>query len=905
MSLPQFARRLPSIRGLLLVGGLLLLVPLLFTTGIELIEADQRVDASTSATESADRLGVLLRLAPAIRVETNASVSAMGSEEIPAEIPPFILATVGLDFEAALTDSREVVDQLLAQLDDDEIHQLLADLRPQVEGAEIQQVFDGFNAAAEVIDVAIDQEVQTLTAAAVDSGRGGQLIAAVRVAEAVAAVQVAQAGLVPQWGALVAPVSAPDTSQVRQLSDGVAQLRRAARDLDVVAAGTDVGEQWRAIHDSPENRRLIARFEDAVEQFSLSGARDPAVDVPLFAENIDIDQISEAVEIIGAATADSELLAEQFDVLVDTALSQVNQAATDAADEARLIRNRTLGWAVGFGMVLVLLGTSLFVVVVGPVRRMEAVARALRDGHLDKTADEQGPRELRIAAGVLNEAVASVRLAEQQAAALAAERLDDPVLNQSVAGRLGVSLQRTVTRLAASLAEREEFQRQLSHEASHDGLTTLPNRRAIMTHLEEALWRLSRRDTSIALLFVDLDGFREINEEHGHLVGDMVLRILSDRLLEVSRDTDLVGRMGGDEFVVVAQDLGRIEHAAAVAKRVGERLNEPITAAGVTVIPDASIGVAFTSDPAATPEELFRDADMAVAQAKLEGRGQVAVCDEDMRRHLLEQGEMEDAIRAAMDGDEFHLVFQPAIDTRTGAAMSLEALIRWDRPEVGFVSPGEFIPVAERSDLIVELDRWVLRAVARQIAAWQSHPGLSGIPVAVNISGRHVGNGTLAKDVRAVLDEFYIEPQSLMIEVTETAVLDDERGAAQQLTALRSMGVKIALDDFGTGYMSLAHLRSLPVDTLKIDRSFVAKMEESTDRSLVELMVNTGHLLGLSVTAEGIETQEEADGLTELGADALQGFLLCKPIVSDELERRLQGQTALVGPLSVTDTWMA
>ena len=886
----------------MLLLGLVLLVPLVFTTGNEVVQADRRLTAARSATDSAERLAALLRLTPAISAENNASVSLMGAQEIvPASIPPFLLASMGLDFENTVRESREVVDGLMAELGDPEWILQLQRLREQVEGTEIEQTFDGFTQLASQVELAIDEELASLSSAAVASGQGGDLISAARVAEATASVQVIQAGQIPRWAALVAPLNAPDTLQLFQLSDSVAQMRSASDTLDVVAAGTEVGQDWQRIQTSEENVRLQDRFEETVSTLAMQGARDPAVEVPLFADDIDFDEVTEAIGVIGSAIGDSDVVAVEYVQLVDTALAEVEGAAETAVANARADRTRTFAWVAGFGVVLLLAGTVLFNVIVGPVRRMEEVAGSLRDGQLDKTVDNRGPRELRVAANVLNEAVASVRLAESQAAALASERLDDPVLDQSVAGRLGVSLQRAVTRLTQSLAEREEFQQKLRHESTHDGLTHLPNRRAIMAHLQDALWRLSKDDTSIALLFIDLDGFREINEHHGHHVGDKVLQVLSTRLDDASRDTDMVGRLGGDEFVVIAQDFGQIDNAVVVAKRLGEILNEPITVTGVTITANASIGVAFADDAATTAEELFRDADLAVSRAKQSGRGGVEVCDEELRQQQLDQAQMEEAIKTAIAIDEFDIAYQPVVDTRTGAVISLEALIRWDQPGVGFVSPADFIPVAERSDLIVHLDRWVLNAVARQVARWQAHPGLSGIPVAVNISGRHVGNGTLARDVRNVLDAHTIEASSLVVEVTETAVLSDERSAAQQLTSLRAMGVRIALDDFGTGYMSLAHLRSLPVDVLKIDRSFVSKMEEATDHSLVQLMVDTGHLLGLDVTAEGVETEAESAALAEIGADALQGFLLCRPINSEELERRLQGRTALSGPLAVVE----
>jgi diguanylate cyclase (GGDEF)-like protein len=393
----------------------------------------------------------------------------------------------------------------------------------------------------------------------------------------------------------------------------------------------------------------------------------------------------------------------------------------------------------------------------------------------------------------------------------------------------------------------------------------------------------------LALLFLDIDGFKSINDAYGHHVGDVALRTIAQRLAASIRRGDLAGRLGGDEFVVVAEPVADLEEAVALSNRILEVVTAPITFEGITITPSASIGIGL-ADGTLTADELLRDADLAVYRAKSLGKGRVDVCDEDLRNEVQERSSLEHALRAALANDEFVMFYQPTIDPRSRDITSLEALIRWDRPGVGIVGPDQFIPTAERSDLILDIDRWVLRQVAAQLAEWGGRQTLRALPVAVNISGRHLGSGTLLHDVESALAGHDVDHHLLIVEVTETALFEDMATAARELTQLRATGVRIALDDFGTGYMSLSHLRALPVDILKIDRSFVASMASDTEDSLIRLIVDTGHLLGAVVTAEGVETEMQAQQLTEMGNDFLQGYLFSRPVDAATTTRTLERQ---------------
>jgi diguanylate cyclase (GGDEF)-like protein len=528
-----------------------------------------------------------------------------------------------------------------------------------------------------------------------------------------------------------------------------------------------------------------------------------------------------------------------------------------------------------------------------PVRRLAVAARALSQGNLDRTLAEEGPKEVRVAATALNEAILSMRQAEAQADALADARLDDPVLSQTAPGPLGASLQAAVSRLATSLADEEDFRHRLAHAAVHDSLTKLANRNAIFRHLDAALARTDRSSTYLALLQIDIDDFKSINELHGHQAGDLVLSTIGQRLVGAIRAGDQAGRLAGDQFVVVAEPIECATDAVRLAERVVERITEPIVAGPATIRVRASVGVGVSRN-GLTADELLRDTDLALFKAKSDGKSRIEVCDEELRAQLRHLSGMEQGIRHAIDNDEFVLHYQAAVGATDHRAVSLEALLRWERPDGGRVSPGEFIPVAERSELIVDLDRWVIGRAIAQLADWAGHAVLGSLPVSVNISGRHLGSGTVYHDISGALDEHGVDPSRLILEVTETAVLDDLGRAAAELTRLQALGVQIALDDFGTGYMSLAHLRRLPVDVLKIDRSFVTALEpdhlDEAEHSLVRLMVQTGHLLGMKVTAEGVETPLQADRLTALGTDSIQGFLFSRPTDHEAIETLLDGR---------------
>lgn len=584
----------------------------------------------------------------------------------------------------------------------------------------------------------------------------------------------------------------------------------------------------------------------------------------------------------GRAFIGSLQAVERHVEFVQAVSAEIVQRSTAISTGAETSRNRTFVATMGLGAIVLVAVGAASLWIVQPLRHMATVVSRLRNGEFGGSVREAGPTEVRAAARALNEAVDNMSVAEGMANALAERDLDSDALKVETTSRLGSSLREAVSALADSIAEREEFRERLAYEATHDGLTGVANRTDTMTHLSQALGRYRRSDHQLAVLLVDIDGFKSINDAHGHSTGDQLLCQLAKRISETTRVGDFVGRIGGDEFVVIAEPMEDLPNAMDLAGRLMESVSRPLPIEELNLTVTATVGVAFAT-PISRPEDLLRDADLALFEAKAEGRGRSKFCDEQLKTRQRERLTIEKALELSLKENVLELHFQPIIDALTGEVNSVEALLRWPQPSGVFVPPGVFIPIAERSNLILDVDRWVLRSIARHLRDWAQTPGLRDLSASVNISARHLSSPDLVEDVLRPLRMCGIDPHRLIVEITETALLDDIERAATSLRALRDEGVKIAIDDFGTGYASLAHLRRLPVDILKIDQSFVAGLDATNDRSLVQLTIDTGHLLGASITAEGVETVDQARQLITMGTDLLQGFGLGRPMPADQL----------------------
>jgi len=428
----------------------------------------------------------------------------------------------------------------------------------------------------------------------------------------------------------------------------------------------------------------------------------------------------------------------------------------------------------------------------------------------------------------------------------------------------------------------------------HDPLTGLPNRILFEERLEQAIARARRSHLVTAVLFADLDGFKAVNDHYGHHVGDELLCAVATRLASALRPGDTVARLGGDEFVVVCEDL----HEEAEAVRVAERLTTALAApfelsGGQRVTATASVGLAFSGSGTDTTRALLRDADFAMYQAKRQGGGHHQVVDAAARSSADRRERLEGDLRHAQDRDELALAYQPIIDLRSGRLAAVEALLRWDHPDRGRVMPDVVIPSAERTGLIRSVGEWVLRQACLDLRRWYAL-GATVPQVAVNVSALQIADPTFARVVERVLADTGADPGSVCLEVTERAFLVDTPRVLAVLEDVRTLGVRLSLDDFGTGYSSLNYLRQFPFSAVKIDQSLTAAVPaDQVTRSMVRAMIDLGHVLDLTVTAEGVETPLHLDEVSALGADYAQGFHLGHPVAAEQLSAGLSGRSAL------------
>jgi diguanylate cyclase (GGDEF)-like protein len=441
--------------------------------------------------------------------------------------------------------------------------------------------------------------------------------------------------------------------------------------------------------------------------------------------------------------------------------------------------------------------------------------------------------------------------------------------------------------LAASVAHIVAW-RTNENQLLRDPLTELPSRVLYLNNLRLALDRLGRGpDRSVAVLFLDLDRFKVVNDSVGHGAGDELLTAVAERISHSLRRHETLARFGGDEFVILCEDIFDDEDAVAVAERVLKAFSLPFQLEHGETMAAASIGISVTSDPHQDPDDLIRDADAAMYRAKGAGGARVVLFDEVTRERALARLHNENAIRKGIEREEFRVFFQPEMAIDGTRITGLEALVRWEHPERGLLGPGEFISLCEETGLIIPLGTWVLRDSCRRAVKWQEgRPSDQPLLLRVNVSARQLAQDTLPQTVLGVIEETGIDPAQLCLEVTESVLIEDPESSIKTLTELKKLGIKIAVDDFGTGYSSLEYLRRLPVDCVKVDRSFVRGVPDSEeDVAIVNAVIELGHALKLSVTAEGVETTEQLDNLQSAGCDTAQGFLFYRPEPPEVVEK--------------------
>lgn len=447
------------------------------------------------------------------------------------------------------------------------------------------------------------------------------------------------------------------------------------------------------------------------------------------------------------------------------------------------------------------------------------------------------------------------------------------------------------------ITDRKNAEEQIRLLAYYDALTGLPNRRFFLQQLEQAVVYANRNDRMLAVLFLDLDRFKLVNDTLGHGVGDRLLQDVADRLLRCVRKNDclaradgegppsLVSRLGGDEFTIMLSDIDHFQDVAKVARRILDTVSLPYALEGQEVFISTSIGISLYPFDACNASELVRNADGAMYHAKEQGRNGYQIYDESMNAKALERIILESQLHKALKDEEFVIYYQPQVATRSGRVIGIEALVRWDSRELGVVEPVRFLPLAEEIGLIIQIDQWVMTNACRQLRQWLD-AGLPPVTLAVNISGQHFMKNELLETVTAVLAETGIDPAFLELELTEGVLMQHTERTVKTLKALKGMGVRLAIDDFGTGFSSLSYLKRFPLDVLKIDRTFINEITTDPDDAAITLAtIEMAHTLKLQVIAEGVETPAQLEFLTRNGCDNYQGYLFSRPVPPEEIPK--------------------
>ena len=444
------------------------------------------------------------------------------------------------------------------------------------------------------------------------------------------------------------------------------------------------------------------------------------------------------------------------------------------------------------------------------------------------------------------------------------------------------TLARTFNGLLEHLAARQKLEAQLTHMAHHDGLTGLPNRILFRQEMERELAR-ARGGEAVAVLCIDLDHFKRVNDTLGHAAGDALLQGAADRLRACVRETDIVARLGGDEFAIVQLQADQPRAATVLAERLIADLSRPFDIEGHQVVVGASVGIALAPSDGTEADQLMKSADMALYRAKADGRGVLRYFESEMDAKMQARRALELDLRKALVEHEFELFYQPIVDLQSNRVSGFEALLRWNHPTQGLISPADFIPIAEDMGLIIPLGEWVLRQACKEAAGWPER-----VKVAVNLSPAQFKSKALALVVTTALADSGLAPDRLELEITESVLLQDNDTVRGVLHQLRQLGVRISMDDFGTGYSSLSYLRSFPFDKIKIDQSFVRDMGQHDDSiAIVRAVAGLGRNLGMSTTAEGVETNEQLGRLRQEGCTEVQGYLFSRPLPASEVPRLL------------------
>lgn len=523
------------------------------------------------------------------------------------------------------------------------------------------------------------------------------------------------------------------------------------------------------------------------------------------------------------------------------------------------------------------------------IKALESGVRALAAGDYSAAVEVRTTDEMGKLGSAFNQMARDLQTSRDQL-------LDHQRLLEARVAERTRDLRNTNTLLQQEIGERMLAAERAEHVAYHDALTGLPNRAMFCRMLDHSVSEARRYDRKLALLFLDLDRFKDINDTLGHAAGDELLREVSARLKQCLRTSDLIARLGGDEFVVLVPEFDGDEQVPAVARKILAAIAKPLSIGGHELRVTGSIGVATYPADGDNEHTLMKNADMAMYHAKGEGKDNFKFFSTELDAASFERMALESSLRRALELEQFEVYYQPKIDLPSGTITGVEALLRWHHPELGTVPPSRFVPIAEESGLIVPIGKWVLKAACLQSRRWLDE-GLPPIRMAVNLSARQFTDESLLGDLTRVLQDTEMDPRLLELEITESMLMHDVDKALETLRTLEAMGIGLAIDDFGTGYSSLSTLKKLPVHTIKIDRSFICDLPgDLEDRGMTDAIIAMGRTLNLNVVAEGVETKEQADFLRQRACREVQGFFFSKPVPADRLSEMLHSGLFKVDP---------
>lgn len=846
----------------------MLALPILGSLSLAAVVADEEVRTIRHAQDlrqSAELVDLLSRLTIAVEVEAESLLGLSGAAELGIDVNALALAFPD-EASAEQLSVASLCDEVAAQpdgvwADPEAVEELLAG----------RNAFDAFwDGATDPVELmAIRTELnmaadRALEAQILDLDRQlGQSALSVELADTAHALQPARALLAAAaaerqaLGRYLLPLGqgGSDEENYRELIVANARYEAAWDDLEGLLAPS-ARTQLLALAEDPEWQRYDQLLHETFE-----GRVTPTAAV---SEPLSLLPVGVIVFVDGF---ERTRLLSTFERDLSTEFAAGAVELEDKANQ-RLIRvvSAGLGLALATGVVTLLTIRSIN----KPVRSLLDRAILITEGTLDTGRPEEGPTDIDLVHDALDEMTTNLSTVSAQAEALSAGRLDDDVLNQRVVGTLGSSVFGSVARLRSMTAR-------LEHEATHDALTGLPNRAAVMALLERTLNAVPEERLPLAAIMLDLDGFKQANDNWGHQAGDEVLCIVASRLR--SRATGhFVARLGGDEFMIVLTGADAVDSCMETAEAVIAGIAEPMGLTCGTLDVSASAGVVVAAaDDYLSPSDLLRRADLALYEAKADLPGEVVRFDKRLHDSLLATAQMAGELTHALRRDEFRLNLQPIVDVGTRAITGYESLIRWDAPLRGPVSPGLFIGVAEQSELITHIDTWVIRRSGEILAEWAKDPSMRHLTLSVNVSARHLSRPDLSGEVASTIERYGLQADRLVVEVTESQLIPNLSRAEDNLRRLKELGVKLAIDDFGTGYASVAHLRRVEFDRLKIDQSFLAHLADETNRSLASLLVSLGRDLHLEVVAEGIETADQMAWADGAGCTHAQGYWLGRP----------------------------